>query len=206
MKDWKQGIHVQPKKLIKKIGKQGQKSSAYRREQTIQFTTLIASGFDKVQIVALMELAPNEYDKLFQDLYTTVERDIAATSTPKAYAQYVVRQTAYLRNLEQLKGTIGGEDGKGLGAKLAQTYLGAIKAQSDISHRILTTGVDLGVLKKKKGGNVEIDGFDPRDADENQLGEILKRQLGEAEKIAGKKTKKKGAKIFVLKPHATGTE
>ncbi len=202
---WDDGIHVTTKAEMRSVNKKGEKTSGYQRVQRIQFVTLFSAGFNRDHITQLMELKPNEYDKLFSDMYTEAQQEIGSQSTAKAYAQYVIRQTELLRNLEKFKGKISGSKGN-IQDKVAQSYLGAIKAQSDIGHKILMTGVQLGILSKKDGKTIQVDGYDPRDMDENQLGETLQKELMEAQKLSNKGKKKRTAKIFVLPTPKTGTE
>lgn len=206
MRDWKAGIHVRPKREIKKAG--GAKTAPYMREQAVQFTMLFASGFDRSQIISLMELGPSEYEKMFATMINLYEKEITATSPQKAYVHYVIRQTALMREIQQLKGKLSNAGGEGLSdPKKAQAFLGAIKVQSDMADRIIRTGVELGVLERSRKGALSINGLDPRDAEDRELGEMLEKQISEARQIANKsKSKGKGAKIFVLKPEKTGTE
>lgn len=206
MRDWKAGIHVRPKKDIKKAG--GAKTAPYMREQMVQFTMLFASGFDRSQIISLMELGPSEYEKLFSSVVGLYEKEITATSPQKAYVHYVIKQTALMREIQQMKGKLSDADGGKLSdPKTAQAFLAAIKVQSDMADRIIRTGVELGVLERSRKGALSINGLDPRDAEDRELGEMLEKQISEARRIANKgKSKGTGAKIFVLKPEKTGTE
>jgi hypothetical protein len=207
MKNWKAGIHVTPKKEIKKTSRGGIKSRGYFRAQIIQFTALFASGFDRTQIIDLMELGPSEYEKLFSTMLGSYEKEVDSTSPKKAYVHYVIRHTAHIRELQQVKGVLSGEDGLGLQEpKKAQAFLGAVKAQSDFADKIIRTGLELGVLKKSRKGSITIDGLDPRDAEDQELSEILKNQFAEAKRIQAKSKKSKGKKADILVLRKTGTD
>lgn len=209
IKDWKAGIHVTPKSEIKKTNSKGIKSKAYLRAQVMQFTTLFASGFDRAQIIELMELGPSEYEKLAHVMLQTYEKEIEATSPQKAFAHYVIRLTSNMRELQQMKGKLANADGTGLSdPKKAQAFLGAIKVQSDMADRIIKTGLELGVLQRSSKGPGTIEGYDPRDVGDKKLGEIVEAQLAEARKISEKKNsrKKRADNVYVLKPKKTGTE
>lgn len=209
MKDWKLGVHVTPKKEIKKVSKSGVKSVAYIRAQAIQFTALFASGFDRSQIIDLMSLGPVEYGKLFEIMMSLYQEQIEAASPEQSYAHYVIRQTALMRELQQVKGFASKEDGSGLSdSKNAQVFLGAVKAQSDLADKIIRTGLELGILKRSTKGPGTIDGYDPRDLDARELGKIVEEQIAEAQRIAEKKKRgkrQKKADIFILKPEKAST-
>lgn len=199
MKDWKKGIHVTPKSEMRSVTKKGEKTRSYQRLQRSQFVKLFSAGFSRDDITELMELKPNEYDKLFHDMYQATEQELGLKSTHRAYTEYVIGQTKLLRDLEQFKGILSKEDGSGLSGKVTQSYLGALKTQSDIVHKILLTGVQLGVLTKEGNKTMRVGGVDPRDMDASQLGDTLAEELTKAQKLASK-GRKKGAEIYVINP------
>lgn len=112
------------------------------RKQVAQLMALYAEGCNDDESLALMGLSPARFVRVKKALFDQEAERLAATPTEHTFVQYVLDQTACIKDLTDLLKEAKKQKNSNAG-------VGAIRARSDIYDKIVRTGQEFGLLEKK---------------------------------------------------------
>jgi len=132
-------------------------------------------------VVGEMGLESGEWEELKREALVEEGRRLASRSKEEVYAQYVLAQSACVRDLL----VVGSKDLKPNASKAA--WVSAIKARSEIFDRVIRMGQELGLIEKReveggKGTSVNVGVVLSGLSDGELRGEVV-RELGNLNKI-----------------------
>jgi hypothetical protein len=184
-------MKLRPKKLASQL-------SERKRKKLTQFVRLLAIGCDREEVIEQMGLNNSEYEELLENFYKEAERDFKGKSSLRIFTDYTTRQVQFVKDLEDLKIAL-----QKMNWKNGQAYVAAVKTQSDIFDKIITTGQNLGVIVKTPDQVLFVGGRDARDMESDELDVAIKKELEEAKRIASSSRDeklKKAANVIALYP------
>lgn len=197
--------------MAKKLGRMT--LEAKKRVQLAEFAVCMAAGLDQYQICEEMGLHTNEYESLRSRFYRELELEHSGKPTSKLYLDYVNRQGKLIRDLEDLKKRMRGDEVETEGKKQsksetwasgagAQAFVGAVRVQADIYDRMISTGQSLELIKKAPKRIEYIGGKHVANLTTSEIEEEIQKELKEAQSLVSKKKSKQAAKVLAFYPKA----
>jgi len=179
-----------------------EKTIAKKREKLAEFAAMMALGLTEDQIILEMGLNPSEFEALMERFYKEQEIRQVAKTALQTYLDYTNRQTQLIRDLEGLKLKLREKDkGKWGTGSGANAYVGAVKAQSEIYDKLISTGQTLDLIKAAPKRIEQIGGQSVRDMDPEELREAIRLEMKLAQKMVDKKrSRHAGKKVVALYP------
>lgn len=113
-----------------------------RRVAVNSLTELLTSGFSDEQARIELGLSVDDYDALKGILYDRETASLKSKTNEMIFIDYTQSQMTVLKEVDLLLEKL--DD-----SKMHAAAVGALRLSSDVKHRILTVGQDLGVLSKR---------------------------------------------------------
>lgn len=178
-----------------------------QREKLAEFAALMAMGFDENQIILEMGLHHIEFEALLERFYREQEVRVAAKTSMRTYLDYANRQNQLIRDLEGLKNQLRGKEdeaddkrkwatGAGAGA-----YVGAVRAQSEIFDKVISTGQSLEIIKVAAKRIEHVGGRSVKDMNPEELRIAIQNELTAMQRMVNPKKSKHARKPVVLHSH-----
>lgn len=165
-----------------------------KRLRILEFLELWSTGHSKEEIVIQMDLSSNEYEAYYNRCIGDTEADVGDKKPLRIFAEYVVKQSSLVRDLEALKAALQSANWKN-----GQAYVQAVRTQSEIYDKIIKTGQELAIIEKKIDKMFIVDGRDVRDMDEYELERQVQTEMQAVQDLMNKDSRGKG-NIIVLHP------
>jgi hypothetical protein len=156
-----------------------------KQDLLVKFTQQLGLGYNKEEAEENLGLMPGDYESLLSRFYEQAEAGFKSKNNLRIFIDYCTRQSQLVRDLERLKQALEQRNWKN-----GQAYVGAVKAQSEILDKLISTGQELGLIQKIAEKFIMVGGMDVRDMDMSQLMTSLEQEINDAEKL--KKQRKRG--------------
>jgi hypothetical protein len=156
-----------------------------KQDLLVRFTQQLGLGYNKEEIEVNLGLLPGDYEPLLSRFYEQAESGFKSKNNLRIFLDYSTRQSQLIRDLERLKQALENRNWKN-----GQAYVGAVKAQSEILDKLISTGQELGLIQKIAEKFVVVGGMDVRDMDMKQLYAAIEEEINEAQKL--RKSRKRG--------------
>lgn len=166
-----------------------------KKLRLLEFIELWSSGYSKEEIVVMMDLGPNEFEALYNRCIGETEQDVNDKKPLRLFAEYVIKQSQLVRDLEALKTALSNANWKN-----GQAYVQAVRTQSEIMDKIIKTGQELAVIEKVAEQVHIVDGRDIRDLTDYELEQQVRTEMQAVQDILNKDGKRRGGKLIVLYP------
>jgi hypothetical protein len=170
------------------------KTQKEKQDLLVRFTILLGQGYNKEEIEEALGLLPGAYEPLLSRFYEQAEAGFKGKNNLRIFLDYSTRQVQLVRDLERLKQALEERNWKN-----GQAYVGAVKAQSEILDKMISTGQDLGLIQKIAEKFIMVGGTDVRDMDMKQLMGAMEEEINAAQKL--KKGRRRGKNnVITLNP------
>lgn len=122
------------------------------REAVMRIYGLLCSGEDEADILDEMGITATQYEELKKAMFEAKTQEVNSKPIEHVYVEYMIEQ---LRNISDLNDIIANYRK----TKQATALVGAIRARSEITDKLITRGQEFGLIKKIANRNEIVAGL-----------------------------------------------